>query len=156
MTLLNVYRHWEENRYSAEWCKQNYLHHRALRQAKDIRSQLCEQLEKAGFSVRGSGRRSSKKRVLEALCQGFYMQTARACAAGGGYLIVQENVLVTPEGASAINGSKAEWLLYSELVGNTIAHCMMRTVSAVDHAWLQPLLPKLGEVDLKRLVGMAP
>jgi ATP-dependent RNA helicase DHX8/PRP22 len=157
-TLLNVFQRWEENGCNSEWCKKHYLHQRALRQARDIRGQLCEQLEKAGVSVRntGTGRRGGhKKKVLEALCQGFYMQTARACAAGGGYLIVQENVLVTPEGGSAVNGSKAEWLLYSELVGNTIAHCMMRTVSAVDHAWLQPLLPKLNEVDLKRLVGMA-
>merc|ERR1712139_731754 len=127
-TLLNVYQHWEENACSAEWCKKNYLHHRALRQAKDIRSQLADQLEKSGISVRGGsgGRRSSYKKVLQALCQGFYMQSARACAAGGGFLIVQENVLVTPEGGSVLHNTAAEWLLYSELVGATIAHCMMR------------------------------
>merc|ERR1712176_940713 len=82
------------------------------------------------------------------------MQTARACAAGGGFLIVQENVLVTPEGGSVLYGTGAEWLLYSELVGATIANCMMRTVSVIDKDWLEPLLPKLGDVDLRRLVGM--
>ena len=44
-------------------------------------------------------------------------------------------------------------MLYTELVGSTAANCMMRTVSAVDFRWLQPLLPKLEEVDMRRLVG---
>jgi len=154
-TLLNVFQRWEENGCNGEWCKRNFLHHRALRQAKDIRRQLCEQLEKANVTVRNNcSSRKAYKKVLEALTQGFYMQSARSCAAGGGYLIVHENVLVRPEGGSVVNGRSAEWLLYSELVGNTIANCLMRTVSAVDYAWLQPLLPTLGEVDLKRLVGI--
>merc|ERR1712106_693949 len=154
-TLLNVYQQWEENGASAEWAKKHYLHFRALRQAREVRSQLVEQLEKAGVSVRSNAGRKSYKKVLEALCQGFFMQTARACAAGGGYLIVQENVMVTPEGGSVLNATGAEWLLYSELVGATIANCMMRTVSVVDKNWLDPLLPKLVEVDLKRLIGMS-
>jgi len=154
-TLLNVYQQWEDSGCNMEWCKKNYLHFRALRQARDIRSQLAEQLEKAGCSVRGSRGSKNYSKVLQSLCQGFFMQSARACAAGGGYLIVQENVLVTPEGGSVLAKTGAEWLLYSELVGATIAHCMMRTVSVVDKAWLEPLLPRLAEVDLKRLVGMA-
>mmetsp|Transcript_7980 Transcript_7980/g.15068 ORF Transcript_7980/g.15068 Transcript_7980/m.15068 type:complete len:784 (+) Transcript_7980:68-2419(+) len=159
LTMLNVFRQWEENGCSAEWCKRNYLHHRALRQARDIRSQLMEQLERAGVpvsNVRGRGSRHggvSKAAVLQAFCAGFYMQSARACAAGGGYLIVYENVLVKPEGGSVMSESAAEWVLYTELVGATIANCMMRTCSAVDHEWLKPLLPKLNEVDLQRLVG---
>merc|ERR1712151_172962 len=75
------------------------------------------------------------------------------CSAGGGWLIVSENILVKPEGGSALDGSNAEWVLYTELVGSTIAHSLMRNVSAVEHAWLKPLLPKLLEVDMKRLVG---
>jgi len=154
ITLLNVFQLWEENGGSPDWCKKNYLHHRALRQAKDIRSQLFEALEKAGVSSRGGRQRCrDPSAVLQALCAGFFMQTARMCGAGGGWLIVGENVLVKPEASSAVDGQKADWLLYTELVGNTIAHVMMRNVSAVEQSWLQPLLPKLNQVDLKRLVG---
>lgn len=151
-TLLNVYRQWEENGGAPDWCKRHYLHHRALRQARDIRSQLCDQLGKAGVKM-SSSRRGSDSKVLQALCAGFYMQTARMCSAGGGWLVVGDNVLVKPEGGSAIDGQTPEWLLFTELVGNTISHVMMRNVSAVDPAWLKPLLPKLYEVDLKRIVG---
>jgi len=151
-TLLHVFRQWEDNHCSPEWCKSNYLHHRALRQARDIRSQLCDMMKKAKLPLRAS-RQGSESGVLKALCEGFFMQTARMCSAGGGWLIVNENVLVQPEGGSVIDGSNAEWVIYTELVGNTIAHSLMRNVSAVEHAWLRPLLPRLLEVDMKRLVG---
>lgn len=155
MTLLSVYRQWEAAGGGPEWCKANYIHFRALRQAREIRRQLCDQLRSSGVRLRDS-QRSSPAAVLQALCAGFYMQSARMCSAGGGWLIVGENVLVKAEGGSAIDGTAAEWVVYTELVGNTIAHVMMRTVSAVEHAWLAPLLPKLAQVDLKRLVGEAP
>merc|ERR550534_2754220 len=166
LTLLNVYREWEENGGSPEWCKTNYIHHRALRQARDIRGQLCDQLRSGGVRLRDEprrgagerkpgGKRAGEEALLRALCAGFYMQSARMCSAGGGWLIVGENVLVKAEGGSALDGASCEWVLYTELVGSTIAHCLMRTVSAVQPQWLSPFLPKLAEVDLKRLVGEA-
>lgn len=152
LTLLKVYRAWEENGCDPTWCKQNYLHFRALRQAKDIRAQLAEQFSGRSVDLK-PGRGNKDNALLQALCAGFFMQSARICAAGGGYLIVGENVLVKAEGSSVVDGSTAEWVLYTELVGATIAHCMMRTVSAVEHEWLQEHLPMLAQVDLRRLVG---
>eukprot|EP00435_Cladocopium_sp_Y103_P063061 s1385_g24.t1 len=223
LTLIRVYNMWEEDGCSPElhsvfksecsvfakdWCKENFLHFRALRQARDIRSQLYEQLEKVSEvlcqfarlfrsarkmtetadaiaiatevatweqkrrDLGNSGQSAERFRLgrsasftslawqalLKSLCSGFFMQTARACGAAGGWLIVGlggENVLVKCESSSAMDGSSAEWVLYTDLVGSTVANCMMRTVSAVDHKWLQPLLPKLQEVNMKRLVGMS-
>mmetsp|Transcript_107338 Transcript_107338/g.256372 ORF Transcript_107338/g.256372 Transcript_107338/m.256372 type:complete len:775 (-) Transcript_107338:26-2350(-) len=177
LTLVRVFSMWEDEGCTPEWCKANFLHFRALRQARDIRGQLCDQLEKVSeASVRDAVRavrnryrdhrdrdrgrggpkngNSVEQALLESLCSGFFMQTARMCGAGGGWLIVGENVLVKCEAGSAMDGSCAEWVLYTDLVGSTVANCMMRTVSAVAHKWLQPLLPKLVEVDLKRLVGI--
>jgi len=173
LTLIRVYNMWEEDGCSPEWCKSNFLHFRALRQARDIRSQLYEQLEKVSeVSVRKAiqkherddrdrrrgrdkGNTGTEEALLQSLCSGFFMQTARICGAAGGWLIVGENVLVKCESSSAMDGSSAEWVLYTDLVGSTVANCMMRTVSAVDHKWLQPLLPKLQEVNMKRLVGLS-
>eukprot|EP00931_Biecheleriopsis_adriatica_P088262 TRINITY_DN62628_c0_g1_i1.p1 TRINITY_DN62628_c0_g1~~TRINITY_DN62628_c0_g1_i1.p1 ORF type:complete len:795 (-),score=180.18 TRINITY_DN62628_c0_g1_i1:59-2443(-) len=182
LTLVRVYNLWEEEGGSPEWCKSNFLHFRALRQARDIRGQLCEQLDKVSEAPlrdaakegsrrdrdrdrdkdrsrgQGGGRGGTpaEKALLEALCAGFFMQSARMCGAGGGWLIVGENVLVRCEAGSAVDGSSAEWVLYTDLVGATVANCLMRTVSAVEHKWLQPLLPRLNEVDLKRIVGEEP
>ena len=46
LTLVRVYTMWEDEGCSPDWCKANFLHFRALRQARDIRGQLCEQMEK--------------------------------------------------------------------------------------------------------------
>jgi len=172
LTLVRTFNCFEEEgRSSPEWCKENFLHFRALRQARDIRNQLCDALEKvseaplrdgaAGAGGRGRDRdressrptKASEKATLQAMCAGFYMQSARMCSAGGGWLIVGENVLVKCEASSVLADSCSEWVVYTDLVGSTVAHCMMRTVSAVEHEWLRPHLPKLNEVDMKRLVG---
>ncbi|KAJ1339617.1 hypothetical protein BSLG_005739 [Batrachochytrium salamandrivorans] len=42
MTLLQVYNAWVKEGYSRDWCIQNYLHYRALKNAKSIRSQLVD------------------------------------------------------------------------------------------------------------------
>lgn len=152
-TMLNVFRAWEENGCDPHWCKENFLHHRALRQANDIRRQLCDQLQQKRSAIQTSGRSGSYDNLLQALCAGFYMQCARQCSAGGGWITVSENVLVKAEGGSALDGACAEWVFYTELVGSTVAHILMRNVSAVRHEWVKPFLPKLQEVDLKRLVG---
>lgn len=169
LTLVNAYRYWEQFGCSAEWCKTHYMHQRALRQAHEIRSQLCDQLEKvADVPIREAAVTGKRRKMedhakplkeeqddalLKALCAGFFMQSARICSAGGGWLIIGENVLVKLEGSSALDGSTAEWVVYTDLVGNTVANCMMRTASAVEHEWLRPYLPRLAEVDLRRLVG---
>jgi len=90
--------------------------------------------------------------VLKALCAGFFMQTARMCGAGGGWLTIGDSLLVQVDGSSVLASSTSEWLMYTELVGNTVSHCMMRTVSAVEYAWLKPFLPKLADIDMKRLI----
>merc|ERR1712232_544934 len=72
LTLLNVYRKWENNGCSADWCKSHYLHHRALRQAKDIKSQLREQLSKTDVRLQDN-RKNAETGLLKALCAGFYM-----------------------------------------------------------------------------------
>ena len=46
-------------------------------------------------------------------------------------------MLVKVEGSSALDGSTAEYVVYTDLVGSTVANCMMRTASAVEYEWLK-------------------
>ena len=46
-------------------------------------------------------------------------------------------MLVKVEGSSALDGSSAEYVVYTDLVGSTVANCMMRTASAVEYEWLK-------------------
>merc|ERR1719197_1784470 len=51
MTLLNVYKQWEETSYSLNWCMENYLQNRSLKRARDIREQLVDMLEKVEIDM---------------------------------------------------------------------------------------------------------
>merc|ERR1712139_740660 len=97
------------------------------------------------------GSKETAENLLKALVAGFYMQTARQCGAGGAWLTTLESNLVTPEKGSVCEGCTAEWLIYTELIGNTMATCSIRTCSAVDAKWLKPYMPRLQNIDLKRL-----
>lgn len=42
LTLLNVYQQWKINGYSDAWCNEYFIHPKALRKAREIRSQLMD------------------------------------------------------------------------------------------------------------------
>ncbi|PAV75986.1 hypothetical protein WR25_00399 isoform A [Diploscapter pachys] len=46
LTLLNVYNKWKETNYSQQWCMENFVQHRTMRRAYDVREQLVGLLER--------------------------------------------------------------------------------------------------------------
>lgn len=42
LTLLNVYLQWKRNGYSASWCETHFVHIKAVRKAREVRSQLLD------------------------------------------------------------------------------------------------------------------
>ena len=40
LTLLNVYNQWAETGYSTQWCFENFIQHRSMTRARDVRDQL--------------------------------------------------------------------------------------------------------------------
>ncbi|KAI8928519.1 P-loop containing nucleoside triphosphate hydrolase protein [Entophlyctis helioformis] len=97
ITLLRVYAEWEANDYSRDWCFQHYIHYRALKTAKSVRSQIMDSLKKLRIytphsnhsSTASSSTQSHPGRsrstpgavdpipILRALCTGFYVNTAK-------------------------------------------------------------------------------
>ena len=48
LMLLNVYKQWEETGFSTQWCFENFIQHRSMKRARDVRDQLaglCERVE---------------------------------------------------------------------------------------------------------------
>ena len=39
LTLMNVYNHWVESDFSTQWCFENYVQHRMMKRARDVRDQ---------------------------------------------------------------------------------------------------------------------
>jgi pre-mRNA-splicing factor ATP-dependent RNA helicase DHX16 len=51
LTLLNVYEQWEETDHSTQWCYENFIQHRSMKRARDVRDQLEGLLERVEIEV---------------------------------------------------------------------------------------------------------
>ena len=83
--MLNVYHAYKQSNDSPQWCWDNFLQHRSLKSADDVRSQLGLLLDRAGLR-RVSTDFSSKDyyiNIRKAMLRGFFMQ-ARGMRGWGG------------------------------------------------------------------------
>lgn len=180
MTLLRVYRTWEALDFSKDWCFDNYIHHRALRAARNIRGQLSSLLEKLGFRIERCRLREKKryrddpdesdpKPILKSLCAAFYTNLARqqrdrpffvqystgtVLGKGGndgGLLALHLQPNSALFSESLSITSQLDWVIYTDISYTSRAN--MRNVSRVDVAWAEPYLTRIKLMDDEKLSG---
>ena len=165
LTLVNVYQKWRQNHYSDTWLRKNFLLFRAMKQARKIRDQIFEIMDKIRFSniednfksaisLKGDG--DIEKRFRRALTEGFYMNAARKISGNkeGSYLTANEQIMVKTDRWSCFDlyENFPDWVLYTELSGHErSSKGIMRLSSEIKVKWIEKKLPLLEKVDLKRL-----
>lgn len=89
LTLLNVYNQWQQRTNSghgkqnrlSEWCKRNFLQHRSLARARDVRKQLVAIMQKNEFSILSSTNDTDIRRCI---CAAYFHQLAKLVRMGNG------------------------------------------------------------------------
>ncbi|CAK9441515.1 uncharacterized protein LODBEIA_P53830 [Lodderomyces beijingensis] len=137
LTLLNVYQRFMLNHGSQTWCQDNFIQHRSMKKAVDVRKQLRLILQKYGYKdFRSSGDPSV---ILKTLCCGYFKNTAER-SSDAGYMILanRESVFLHP--SSSMWGKSPEFVLYHTVLSTTkqYIHC----VSVIQPQWLVELSPK--------------
>ena len=175
MGLLNIYKEWEFNNFSEDWCKTNFLHYRALKQARNIKEQIKQYMQKVHFeecqkyfNMKNISHLISdvdkdtelddyeKINVLMrmSLCQGFYMNAARKLpiANDGSYLKISDGSVVQLDTNSSISvkGLKPDLVLFTELGGSN-SRAVMKQVSIIELKWINDLINLIKNVDIFRL-----
>lgn len=141
LTLLQVYRSWENNKCSNPWCYENFIQARSLRRAQDVRKQMIGIMDRHKLDVVSCGR--NFKRVQMAITSGFFRNAAKKDPTEGYKTLVdQQSVYVHP--SSALWNRQPEWLVYHELVVTTKEY--MRTVTTIDPKWLVEFAPAFFQV----------
>ena len=137
LTLLNVFKQWEEVSYNSQWCSENFIQVRSMKRARDIRDQLNELCQRVEIEV-NTDPCPDETLVLKAFTAGFFFNTARLHKSGF-YRTVKNahSVLIHP--SSSIYKEHARWVIYHELVLTTKEY--MRQVSAIDSKWLGEIAP---------------
>ncbi len=136
LTLLNVYNQWAETDYSSQWCMENFIQHRSMKRARDIRDQLEGLLERVEVELVSNPHDSQK--ILKAVTAGYFYHTARF-SKGGNYKTVKHNQSVMVHPNSSMFEDLPRWVIYHELVFTTKEY--MRNVIEIKNDWLLEVAP---------------
>ncbi|KAJ3062630.1 hypothetical protein HDU99_005144 [Rhizoclosmatium hyalinum] len=154
ITLLAIWNAYVETNYSIPWCRENYIQHRSMKRARDVRDQLIKLMERTEVPLISNPDPGNTIPIRKAITAGFFYNTARLQRSGDSYRTVKHNqtVMIHP-GSSMYVGPNSEkeyckWVLYHELVFTTRE--FMRQCIEISSEWLLEVAPhyyKPGELE---------
>ncbi|KAI1721332.1 helicase associated domain (HA2) domain-containing protein [Ditylenchus destructor] len=157
LTLLNVYHAFKQNREDPQWCYDNFVNYRALKNADEVRAQLAKIMDKFNLKRVSTdfNSRDYYINIRKALVAGFFMQVAHL-ERSGHYITVKDNQLVNLHPSTVLD-HKPEWALYNEFVLTSKNY--IRTVTDVRLEWLVQMAPayyethSFSECEAKRKIA---
>lgn len=160
LTLLGTYSCYSRAASKTEFCKENFLHERGMKQAESICKQLQGISRSLGLDAKDDSTASSHRlnggnltsSLRRSLAEGFFMQCAHIDQGGKHYLTVRDQQLVYIHPSSFLH-HKPEWVLYHETV--VTDRCYLRTVSAVTPEMLIEVAPRFYHPSHRRLSEQA-
>lgn len=140
LTLLNVYHAFKQSHEDVQWCYDNFVNYRALKNADNVRTQLARIMDKYNLKRVSTDFKSKDYyiNIRKALVAGFFMQVAHL-ERSGHYITVKDNQLVQLHPSTVLD-HKPEWALYNEFVLTT--KNFIRTVTDVKPEWLVQMAPQ--------------
>jgi pre-mRNA-splicing factor ATP-dependent RNA helicase DHX38/PRP16 len=136
LTLLNVYNQWAKTGYSASWCSAHYIHVKALKKAREVRTQLLDIMKKNKIAVTSSN--GDWDVVRKAICSAYFVNSARLKGIGE-YVNMLTGLPCNLHPSSSLFGLgyTPDYVVYHELVLTTKEYMMC--VTAIDAEWLAEL-----------------
>ena len=140
LTLLNAFHAWKHNNEDSRWAYNNFLNQRSLIQARDVRNQLANIMNRLNIPINSTPfeSRDYYPNIRKAITSGFFMQVAHL-ERNGHYLTIKDNQPVGLHPSTGLR-NKPEWVLYNEFVLTSKSY--VRTVSSVNPNWLLEIAPQ--------------
>ncbi|CAI9099414.1 OLC1v1036233C1 [Oldenlandia corymbosa var. corymbosa] len=134
LTLLNVYHAYKQNKDDPQWCYENFINHRALKSADNVRQQLARIMARFNLKLCSTdfNSRDYYGNIRKAMLAGYFMQVAHLERTGH-YLTVKDNQVVHLHPSNCLD-HKPEWVIYNEYV--LTSRNFIRTVTDVRGEWL--------------------
>ncbi|XP_050120554.1 probable pre-mRNA-splicing factor ATP-dependent RNA helicase DEAH4 [Malus sylvestris] len=161
--LLQIYECWHQTDYDINWCKDYQLQVRGMKFVKDVRkqlSQIMQKIAKGSLDVQTARRRNESQQdyhnLRKALCVGYANQLAERMMHHNGYRTLGFKPQVVQVHPSSVlkpddEGKLPDYVVYHELIATT--RPFLRTVCAVNVAWVRPILDKVNNLNIKKLSG---
>ncbi|MCJ1477877.1 hypothetical protein MMC13_006550 [Lambiella insularis] len=144
LSLLNIWNEWVDSDFSYAWARENFLQHRSLKRARDVRDQLAKLCERVEVTV-GVGAESSGELTMSAIqkavAAGYFPNVARLRKDGGGYQTAKTGITayVHPSSTLFAANPPPKWVIYHELV--LTSKEFMRSCMPVQPDWLVEVAP---------------
>ncbi|XP_046467981.1 ATP-dependent RNA helicase DHX33 [Neodiprion pinetum] len=132
VVLLNVFKGYATTSQKKLWCHDNFLHHRNLEYATEVRKQLAVLAERANLEKSSCG--SSTESLRKALLEGLFDNLAEL-QRDQTYVTVSTRQPVAIHPSSVLHGSKPGLVLFTEVVAT--GRCFLRNVSTIESSWLE-------------------
>jgi pre-mRNA-splicing factor ATP-dependent RNA helicase DHX38/PRP16 len=129
LTLLHLYQQWKSHNYSDDWCTQHFVHPKALKKAREVRSQLADIMKMLRMEVITSG--TDWDVVRKCICSAYFHQSAKLKGIGE-YVNMRTAMSCHLHPTSALygRGYTPDYIVYNELVLTSKEY--MQCVTAVD------------------------
>ncbi|KAJ7995609.1 hypothetical protein DPEC_G00246360 [Dallia pectoralis] len=156
--LLSVFEKCKASDDQPTWCKDHYIHWRALKSAFSVETQLREILlrlkQRRDFPMETfDGNKSELFR--RCLCTGYFTNVARR-SVGKGFCTMDGHgsmVQIHPSSTLFDQEAQLDWVIFHDVL--VTSRVYIRTVCPVRYDWVKDLLPKLHEVDVYDLSNVA-
>ena len=133
LTLLHIYNQWKNNGYRSEWCVQHFLHHKILRKAKEVRSQMIDIMGQQRLPVAST---QLDWDIVRKAISSSYFHNASKLKGIGEYVNCRSGIPCHLHPTSALYGLgyTPDYVIYHELVMTSKEY--MQCVTAVEPEWL--------------------
>jgi pre-mRNA-splicing factor ATP-dependent RNA helicase DHX38/PRP16 len=138
LTLLHVYQQWQQHEYSSAWCAEHFIHAKAMKKVREVRSQLMDIMKSSNIAYHSCG--TDWDVVRMAICSSYFQNAARLKGIGE-YANLRTGLPAHLHPTSALYGLgyTPDYVVYHELVLTSKEY--MQCVTAVDAQWLADLGP---------------
>ncbi|CAG7822439.1 unnamed protein product [Allacma fusca] len=138
LTYLNVYNQWKQNSYSSTWANDHFIHIKAMRKVREVRSQLKDIMDSQKMQLVSSG--TDWDIIRKCICSAYFHQAARLKGIGE-YVNSRTGMPCHLHPTSALFGMgyTPDYVVYHELIMTHKEY--MQCVTSVDGHWLAELGP---------------
>ncbi|KAF9298343.1 DEAH-box RNA helicase prp16 [Mortierella antarctica] len=146
LTLLNVYTQWRSNGYRDDWCLKHFVQPKAMRKAREVRSQLMDMMKSEKMPYISCN--TDWDIIRKCICSAYFHQAGRIKALGE-YVNCRTGMPCHLHPTSALYGLgyNPDYIVYHELVMTSKEY--MQCVTSVDPHWLAELGPMFYSVKEK-------
>ena len=137
ITLLNVFKFFEDNNKSKSTCKEYFINHRVLTQADSIRQQLHKLLERNGKEIMSS--RGNEEVIRKCLVSGMFSNAAYYHHSGV-YKTFRDDFSLNIHPSSVLVSERPKCVLFSEVMSSSRNY--MRDLTVIDSQWLLEVAPQ--------------